>query len=529
MIMNITDKLTKNYWRRRINPDSPLQIPSNVAGYRSQLEGGFGSCYRNLTQDDFLNEISSFAHKINSRYMSTRAIYRPSATEKDANGNPKWEIAGYDDVEVVCTGIQQEMAERKASFFAADGFAISNESKNRDEVYDTMLSMKDETGLQVAYHEAIESCFKTGDAAIYLFQTPDNTIDYEVFSYLKGDVLYPGVDDEGNEILYRKYSLQGRTAVDIFSTRYVETWIKVDEKDEEGITLIERLKRWVKNQAGKERSEDGFVLLSRKENQAGNDMIQTIYFHLDDIPSGPVQQSIEAYEKLLSYVAEEVRSSAFPTLFLKSEKVVSLPPIGGNGKVIGVKGNSETVKNSDAKYLTPPDASNIVDIHLKALESNILHNSLSVRIDPEILKSGADSSTTIKIMFAPEIQWCQNRWTQVFRSVKKLSLLFKRLAGKIEGNPEFESLRCSVWQNIWIPQNQSELVKLETDQVYARIKSRKAAMQDIGNPHLNDEQQIMKEWEAELELKQRYSGSSEEYNPNAPAIDNNAPGASISQ
>ena len=304
----------------------------------------------------------------------------------------------------------------------------------------------------------------------------------------------------------------------------------MDESDEEGIGLIERLRRWVKNQAGKERSEDGFILLSRKDNQAGNDMIQTVYFRVDDIPSGPVQQSIEAYEKLLSYVAEEVRSSAFPTLFLKSEKVVSLPPVGGNGKVIGVKGNSETVKNSDAKYLTPPDASNIVEIQQKALESNILHNSLSVRIDPEILKSGADSSTTIKIMFAPEIQWCQTRWPQLFGGVKKLTRLFKRLAGKAERNlSEFESLRCSVWQNIWIPQNESELVKLQTDQVYARIKSRKAAMQDVGNPHLNDEQQIMKEWEDELMLKHKYSGSSDESNPNAPAIDNNAPGATITE
>ena len=183
--MNISDKLNKNYWRRRINPDSPIQIPTNVAGYRSTIKGGFGSCYRNLTQEDFLNEISSFAHKINSRYMSTRAIYRPSLTEKDSNGNPKWEIAGYEDVEVVCTGIQQEMAERKASFFAADGFNISNESKNQDSVYDTLLSMRDETGLQVAYLEAIESCFKTGDAAIYLYQTPDNSIEYEVFSFLE--------------------------------------------------------------------------------------------------------------------------------------------------------------------------------------------------------------------------------------------------------------------------------------------------------------------------------------------------------
>lgn len=62
-------------------------------------------------------------------------------------------------------------------------------------------------------------------------------------------------------------------------------------------------------------------------------------------------------------------------------------------------------------------------------------------------------------------------------------------------------MRISVGQNVWIPQNAAEVQKMELDQVYARVKSRKAAMQDLDNTHKGDYEQIQKEWEEELTMK----------------------------
>ena len=214
-----------------------------------------------------------------------------------------------------------------------------------------------------------------------------------------------------------------------------------------------------------------------------------------------------------------------------------------NGKVLGVKGTSETVRNSDAKILAGPDASNISEINIKALTDNILRSTLSVFIDPDILKSGADSSTTIKIMYAPEIQWCQNMWVQIFPSVKMLMELFKRLVGKFEGDPiGYGQMRLSVWQKIWIPQNESERVKIEIDQVMAKVKSRKAAMQDIGNSYKGDYEQIQKEWEEELrikaeipaEVKAKYGDTSEGEDERKDGeeilkVDNRLPGKTVTQ
>ena len=535
--MKITEHLKKDYWKRRIHPDaSYLDYPFVNA---SDYKGAFDPNQRYLTQDDFLNEIYSSAHTINSNFMSRRPIYEPTG-EKDKNGKEKWKIVRYDDVEVVPLGLQNRFAESKASFFAADGFGVANETED-SERFNTMMSHKDSTGLDVAFLQSIISCFKSGDGGIYLYQTPTG-IEYKVYSYLDGYTIYPEVDENRNPIYYVKYVFKGRVAVDIFSTKSVETWIHVGEDEKAEKTFLDKIKGWLKGDT-RPRSDDGFVRISKSENQAGNDMTQFVYFHVNDIPSGPAEQSICALERALSYVAEEVKNSAFPILFVKSEKIVNLPPSRMNGKILGVKGTSETVKNSDAKFLAGPDASNISEINIKALTDNILRSTLSVFIDPDILRSGADSSTTIKIMYGPEIQWCQNMWVQIFPSVKLLMELFKRLVGKLEKDPMgYGNMRLSVWQRIWLPQNEAERVKIEIDQVMAKVKSRKAAMQDIGNSYKGDYEQIQKEWEEELrikaeipaEVKAKYGDTSEGEEERKDGeeilkVDNRLPGKTVTQ
>lgn len=552
-MVNLSKHLHKDYWVRRITPDggSFPTFAVGAANYKPVIIGGPGTAYMHLTQDMLMNEIAPSAHSINSKFMSKRAIYGPTG-EKDKNGKEKWAIVGYDDVEVVNLGIQQMLAKKKASHFAADGFWMANET-DKDEAFDILNSWSDTIGIRTAYMEAVNSCFQTGDAAIYLYQT-GKEIDYEVFSYLKGDTLYPGVDENGNQTLYRQYFLNGKMAIDVFTTKYRETWVKVDDADADGQSWMERMKAFVRITKN-EQSEDGFKLIMRQEAQTGSDLLQVIYFRVPDIPSGVAQQSIEKLESACSYIAEEVKGSAFPILFLKSEKIVNLPPSDINSKTIGVKGAADTVAHSDAKFLAPPDASNIATLNVNTLTNNILRSTMSVFVEPEILRAGADSSTTIKILFAPETQWCQNEWIHFAKPVKQLVNVLKTLVGKVEERViEFSALKVSVGQNIWIPQNESERIKMELDQVYARTKSRKAAMEDIGNQHRDDFDQIEREWEKELEIKaaipaeakakveEKYqqlaptpqlgsAGRKEDDhpNPNEPNIDNGLKGKTIAE
>jgi len=209
-----------------------------------------------------------------------------------------------------------------------------------------------------------------------------------------------------------------------------------------------------------------------------------------------------------------------------------------NGKTIAIKGTSDSLAHSDVKYESPADASNIATVHFKELNDNIIRSTHTAIITPDIMKQGADSSTAIKILFRPEIEWAQQRWIYYQKPVKQMIKVFKRLCGKVEGAPgKYDELRTSVWQNIWIPQNEKEQTEIVTSKVYARVLSRKAAMNELGSQYKGDYEQINKEWEEELTMKAEIpakakakygeSGETDTSTPNPADVDNNAPGKSI--
>ena len=201
-------------------------------------------------------------------------------------------------------------------------------------------------------------------------------------------------------------------------------------------------------------------------------------------------------------MANEVKDSAFPLLILKAEKTVSLPPSGINGKSIGIKGTSEQLAHSDVKYESPADASNIATTHFKELTDNIVRTTMTAIITPDLMKQGADSSTSIKILFRPEIEWAKQRWIYYVKPVRHLLKVFKRLVGKAEGEiGKYDDLRVSVWFEPWVPQNEQEQTKIILDKVYARVLSRKAAQNELGSPYRGDYDTIREEWEEELRMK----------------------------
>lgn len=539
--MKIREHLQKDYWVRRVIPDRNglISLRPSFTNYKSPIIGDAGRSYIYLTQDDLMDEVSPTAHKIFSAYSSRRPVYRPSG-QKDKNGKEKWIIDHYDDVEQVPLAMQWRMAMTKTSHFAADGFWTADES-GMPEHYQKFKSWLDYAGIQNAWIELVWSCLSTGDAAIYLYQRGKD-IEYKVFSRWGGYTLYPDIDENGNDVLWVEYTLKGRNAIDYYGVDCIETWVRFDDDKDEDQKWWEKVKGLFKNITDRrEKTEDGYTLISRKQTQVGSDICQCVYFRVNDIPSGVVEPLIQALERTCSFVAEEVKSSAFPALFIKSASIKSLPSMGSNGKTIGVKGSVEELKASDAKYLDAPDASNIATLHIQTLRDEIYHASQSVIIDPDILKSGADSSSTMKILFAPEIQWCQVMQTQFFQPLRRMVEVFKRLVGKVEGNPlEYADLRVSVGQRTWIPQNRAEEVDTTCKMVYARLLSRQSGIAEVGLSYINDYEQIQKEWEQELEMKSRIpaevkaefgeSGGVEgEPNPDKTGVDNNDKGKSIQE
>ena len=522
--MNISKNFKKVPWVRRVHPDSVSLVYAR--NYRPLPGRSLKDAFVQLTSEDFLNELSPAAHPINSRYMSTRPIWGPSG-KKDENGKEELVIKGYDDLESVALGWQLFICGNKIAHLTGSGvFDLANETMDSD-TYNTLLSWMDASGVRDAATEGVYYSERSGDAGILVYQTDDGDIDWEVYSTEKGHTIYPQEDENGRPVYYIQYWKDGKEMCDIISIRSIETWVHADPdrtKDEtEDPTILNKLIAAVK-----EKSEDGWILVRRKDAQVGSDLNQFTYFRVPDVPWGPVQLSIEAHENAASYVANEVKDTAYPILVLKSEKVTSLPPTEMNAKTIAIKGTSDSLAHSDVKFAVPPDASNIAEVHFKQLNENIIRGSQTAIIEPEILKQGSDSSTSIKILFRPEIQWAQQRWIVYNKPIRHFVKVIKRLVGKIEGDIDrFDKLRTSVWQEIWIPQNEKELTDIVTSKVYARVLSRKAALNELGSQYKGDYEQINKEWEKELAMKHKYSGASDESNPDQPKVDNNDPGKSI--
>ena len=198
--MNVSDYINqqkKKPWVRLVKDDSP---------------GGGGSRLQILTQQDFLNEVCSAAHKINSQMMSRRPIYGPTG-EKNKDGKEKWAIVGYDEIETVPISKQWEIISKKISHFAADGFWTSSETEDED-AFTTIMSWADTAGMKTAFIEAMWHAMRTGDSAVYWYQIDDNDdpIQYEVYGYEEGSTLYPQTDFDGRKTLARKYKFNTHDA-----------------------------------------------------------------------------------------------------------------------------------------------------------------------------------------------------------------------------------------------------------------------------------------------------------------------------
>lgn len=508
-----------------VTPDADVPPPTCAEYYDIPVSEPDGLRYQYLTEYDLLNESCEGAHLINSKYMSRRPVYEVqtrtiSVPSKDADGNPvlnadgspktepkeikEWVITDYEDIETVRSGLPELIIKQKTSHLAKNGIEIANEGSEH-KLFDTFRSWKDISGIDAGWLQSIYGCGKGGDALIYQYVHND-TIEYTIFCTLYGDQIFPNKDDKGNDMNVRRYLLNGREAVDIFMDDYIETYVRgeiSDEGDEkDGMqSWWSVVKGWFKN-ISRKKTEDGWERISRTPSQLGRGMCQAVYIRFEDTPIGPAMQNINAWERGASYVSDKVRSMAFSKLFLKTSKIKNLPPLSSGEEVIGVENaDADILKASSAEYLTPPDISNIATINLKNLTDAIMQSTMSIDLQPEILKSGADSSQTLKLLLRREIQWAQVVWPQVRPSAKKVIDVLKALVAKIEGNGDFTKLKVSVWNTPWMPVDEAAQIDNATKLVYAGILSKENARHELNLQYTDDAKYVREEAEEELYRK----------------------------
>lgn len=519
-IKRISPLLKKKPWKRLVTPDAEVPPPTCAGYYEIPVLEPDGLRYQYLTEYDLLNESCEGAHLINSKYMSRRPIYEVQTRTiempmTDAQGNPvlnddgsqktepkeikEWIITDYEDIETVRSGLPELIIKQKTSHLAKNGIEIANEGSEH-RLFDTFRAWKDISGIDSGWMQAIYGCGKGGDGLLYQY-VHNGTIEYTVFCTLFGDQIFPNKDDKGNDMNVRRYLLNGREAVDIFMDDYIETYVRGDISDENdnGIqSWWSVVKGWFKN-ISRKKTEDGWTRISQIPSQLGKGICQAVYIRFDDTPIGPAMQNINAWERGASYVSDKMRSTAFSKLFLKSSKIKNLPPLSSGEEVIGVENaDADILKASEAKYLAPPDISNLAEINLKNITEAIMQSTMSIDLQPEILKSGADSSQTLKLLLRREIQWAQVTWPQVRSAAKKIIEVLKALVAKIEGNGDFTKLKVSIWNTPWMPQDEDAMANRVQQLTFASILSEKSAREELNLQYTDEEAQIRKEQEEKL-------------------------------
>lgn len=554
--INISQHFKKEFWKRRVTEDAEVKPPTNAEHYIEPIITN-GDRFQYLTQSDFMKEIEPSAHNINGRFQSTRPIKEVVEREIEVIGEDgkvekktikDWVITGYDELETARYGYQKRFAFTKAAHAAGDGFSINNEQLDKSEEahirFDTLNSYKDIAGLDMALMEVHLSCNQTGDAGLYQYVNASGEIEYKVYSFLDGYEIFPDIDEKGDPIYYILYSIKGKSVCDVHSTEYFDTWVQGDIPDNETDTQNswwEKVKGLFKVN-DKVVSEDGWRRVSHKERQIGAGIGQFSYFRTRDIPSGVAQLDIEAQERNTSFVLEGVKSATFDTLFVKATDIECLPPIGSHGSVIGVKGDVESLKASDAKRLAPSDISNVATVAQKELKESILHSTMSVIVDPDILRSGADSSSAMKLCFNDEVKYAMAMQPTFFKPLKHAVTVLKNLVAKVEKDPEYANLRVSITQNVWIPQNFAEAVDNITKLKYADMISGENGRHELDLNYPDDMTIIAKEAEQKLyrqtfiPLQAKHDAQekfgiddvaddivvAEPENPTKPGVDNNA-------
>lgn len=524
-IKRINPLLKKKPWKRLVAPDADVPQPTNTDYYDIPVGSIDGLRYQYLTEYDLLNESCEGAHLINSKYMSRRPVYEVqtrvvNVPVQGADGNPivnadgtvktekkeikEWIITDYEDIETVRSGLPELIIKQKSSHLAKNGIEIANEGSEHA-LFDEFRAWKDIVGIDAGWLDAIYACGKGGDCLIYQY-VRNGTIEYNVFGAIYGDQIFPNKDDKGNDMHVRRYMLNGREAVDIFMDDYIETYVRGEISDngdgKDGMqSWWSVVKGWFKN-ISRKKTEDGWERISQTPSQLGLGICQAVYVRFDDTPIGPAMQNINAWERGASYVSDKVRSMAFSKLFLKTSKIKNLPPLSSGEEVIGVENaDADILRASSAEYLTPPDISNIATINLKNLTDAIMQSTMSIDLQPEILKSGADSSQTLKLLLRREIQWAHVAWPQVRPAAKKVIEVLKALVAKIEKNEDFTKLKVSVWNTPWMPVDEATQISNVEKMVYAGILSKENARHELNLQYTDDAKYVKQEQEDELYRK----------------------------
>lgn len=394
--LNIRQIKTKKPWGRitpKFNPfprsftmDSQLDMPEESPAFHM------------VTQADFLRELHPSGHKIFSPEYYPDIWRKETVAVVDENGNP----TGQTQENTYCEPLpryafafQQIIMYKQLTHLCGNDIQFDHTSKTASKSEEDLLDSFREGWLskdqEIAFYESCKSVKGTGDTA-YVGYISKGKYGWQVFSALKGDVLYPHFNHDGSLALFaRSFSDYDENGSKI--ANWLEVWdetylYRYRQSTEEDGSIISRIKSVFGLSGYKliEKAPHGFpfipVAYKRDENGAC---------------WSDSQNSIECYELSFSQMAHNNQLYGEPTMYLQGDNVEAIHDMNGTLRMLTLGAEDK------AGYLESQSAA---DSYQKQLELNykmIYEQSFAV-IPPQISGNSDISGAAIKILYSPAVE-----------------------------------------------------------------------------------------------------------------------------
>ena len=413
--------------------------------------------YDIVTQEDFLRELDPNAHAINDPNVYQNWVQRD---EDGLYYETEWERHAF--------AFQQEILEDRLVRLTGNDiqFDLSDRTDNEEnrQTFYKFKSIWAEKSMERAWYEIAKSVLSTGDGA-FVGILDKGKFYWKVFSFLKGDTLYPHYDRKTGKlsVFARTYTEFGE---DGDSHQYIDVW---DD------TYYYRLVDYSPNtdvslNPTEAREEDEEVVIGdfkvtgyavEEREKHGFDRIPVAYMRKD---SGPCwsnsQEAVEHYELAFSRLAQSNSAFGLPILTLtngngggKHIEELTMGDMSYAAKIFLIPSEGK------AEFLQRQDASNAYKAQLDELKRKIYEMSMVVKA-PE-LKSGDTPAAAIKLLYSDSYNKGMNETQEFDGCIDDMVWIFAWGAGiEKESRIGFMNLPLAHWIIVFIPVSENELTTI---------------------------------------------------------------------
>lgn len=343
--------------------------------------------YELVTQADFMREFDVNSHKINSikYYPNIFFVGKDDEGKKRTMQKIKTRIA---------VGFQERIWTKRMSALTGNNISLrisDSESGTKEQKNLSLFREGWETkDMETALYQAIGADGKTGDCAV-VFYLNDGKLHWRVFSFDKGDVLYPHYDPFTGRLalLGRRYRMMDSR--DRVVTEYLDVW------DDHDYARYRFDRKGVKGAVNLLLGDSGWAV-DQPPVPHGFRRVPVCYDRYGEPFWANSQSLIDHYEMGVSQLFENNKAFALRILYSFGEAMDT--KVSLDGTPMQIQGPDP---NSKVGFLEPADAPGSFELQFNILEKNIMRSSFAVET-PEI-KSGADmSSLTVKMLYADSYQ-----------------------------------------------------------------------------------------------------------------------------